>query len=127
MLYEMAASLINSIVEGPDYEPADVQEKIILQRGQDIQRELTEFEFERVFWVTVFRCGTEGGEWNWGVFEVELRGFLWWTEEFLVLNWRVFGVELKDFGAEKVWSLCGNDVLNWGVCAELRGTRFLIV
>ena len=38
MLYEMAESLINSIVGGPDYEHADVQE---------IQRELSEFEFER--------------------------------------------------------------------------------
>ena len=47
MLYEMAESLINSIVGGPDYEHADVQEKIVLQRGNEIQRELSEFEFER--------------------------------------------------------------------------------
>ena len=32
MLYEMAESVINSIVGGPDYEHADVKEKIILQR-----------------------------------------------------------------------------------------------
>ena len=49
MLYEMAASLINSIVEGPDYEHAEVQQKIILQRGQEIQREFSEFDFKRVF------------------------------------------------------------------------------
>ena len=47
MLYEMAESLINSIVGGPDYEHADVQEKKVLQRGNEIQRELSEFEFER--------------------------------------------------------------------------------
>ena len=47
MLYEMAESLINSIVGGPDYEHSDVQEKIVLQRGNVIQRESSEFEFER--------------------------------------------------------------------------------
>ena len=35
------------------------------------------------------------------------RGFRCWTEGFLVLNWGIFG-------AKKVWSLCGTDVLNWG-------------
>ena len=39
------------------------------------------------------------GVWNWGVLGVELWGF---------------GVELKDFGAEEVWSLYATDVLNWG-------------
>ena len=47
MLYEMAESVINSIVGGPDYEHADVKEKIILQRGNEIQREWSELEFER--------------------------------------------------------------------------------
>ena len=39
-----------------------------------------------------------------------------------VLNWGLFG-------AEKVCSLCETDVLNWGVCVELRGTprNFIIV
>ena len=47
MLYEMAENLMNSIVGGPFYENADVQEKIELQQGNEIQRELSEFEFER--------------------------------------------------------------------------------
>ena len=47
-----------------------------------------------------FWCGTEG-------FSVLTRGFWCWTEGFLVLNWWIFG-------AEKVWFLCGTDVLNWG-------------
>ena len=42
-------SLRNTIVGGPDYEHADFQEKIVLQRGNEIQ-EL------RGFW-----CRTEGG------------------------------------------------------------------
>ena len=41
------------------------------------------------------------------VFGVELRGFWCWTEGFWVLNWGIPG-------AEKVWSLCGTNVLNWG-------------
>ena len=74
--------------------------------------------------------------WNWGVFGVELRGGVG-TEGFLVWNWGVFGVELRglcwtegflvwNWGiseAEKVWSTSGTDVLNWGVCVELRGTQ----
>ena len=47
--------------------------------------------------VSDFRCWTEG--------RVELRGFWCWTEGFLMLNWEVLG-------AEKVWFLCGTDVLN---------------
>ena len=48
-----------------------------------------------------------------GFFGVELR-------RVLVLNWGVFGVELRSvlnwgiLSAEKVWSLCSTDVLNWG-------------
>ena len=34
------------------------------------------------------------------------------TKVILVFNFGVFGVELRDFGTEKVWSLCGSDVLN---------------
>ena len=47
---------------------------------------------------------------NWGVC---------WTEEFLVLNWGFLG-------AEKVWSLCCTDVLRWGICVELRGTKLSV-
>ena len=47
MLSEMAESSINSITGGPDNEHADVQERMILQRRNEIQRELSEFEFER--------------------------------------------------------------------------------
>ena len=72
---------------------------------------------------------TEGFlEWNWGVFGAELRGFwcwtegswcgteeFWcWTEEFMVLNWGILG-------AEKVWSLCGTDVLTWGSLCGTEG------
>ena len=40
-----------------------------------------------------FRCGTEGvSVLNWGVFGVELRG-LCWTEGFLVWNWGILGAE----------------------------------
>ena len=56
--------------------------------------------------------GTEG---------VELRGFWCGTEGF-VLNWGVFGGELRDFGAEKEWPFCV-ELMCWtegGV--ELRGT-----
>ena len=54
-----------------------------------------------------FWYGTEGFlVLNWGVFGVELRG---------VLKWRVFGVELRDFGCWKgVALLWWTDVLNWG-------------
>ena len=67
--------------------------------------------------------------WNWGVFSVELRGvelrgFGCGTdgggrEGFLVWNWGIFG-------AEKVWSRSGTDVLNWGICVELRGTPSIL-
>ena len=44
----------------------------------------------------------------------------------LVLNWGVFGVELRDFGGWKgVALLCGIDVLNWGGC-ETEGDPSLI-
>ena len=88
------------------------------------------------FTVTRFKSGTEG------FFGVELRGGR--TEGFLVWNWEG-GAELGSLwcetegvcwtegfsmwnrgilGAEKVWSLCGTDVLNWGVLGvELRGFR----
>ena len=58
---------------------------------------------------------------NWGIFNVELRGF-WYGTEGSVLNWGVFGVELRDFGGGKGMAfLCGTDVLNWGD-VELRAT-----
>ena len=34
-----------------------------------------------------------------------------------MLNWGILG-------AAKVWSLRETDVLNWGVCEELRGNRY---
>ena len=46
MLYEMAESLINSIVGGPDYEHADVQEKIVLQRGNEFHFLVSSFIFK---------------------------------------------------------------------------------
>ena len=47
---------------------------------------------------------------NWGGFGVELRGFWYWTEGFMVLTWGILG-------AEKVSSLYGTDVSNWwGLC-----------
>ena len=50
------------------------------------------------------------------LFCVELRGFRCGTEEG-VLNWGVFGVVLRDFGSWKgVALLSGTDVLNWGGC-----------
>ena len=76
-----------------------------------------------------FWCGTEEcvklrGMLNWGVFGVELRGD--GTEGFLMLNRGVFGVELKSFWcrAEGFWVLkrCGPCVkpMCWtdGVCLE---------
>ena len=37
-------------------------------------------------------------------------------------NWRFFGVEHRDvLGAEKVWSLCWTDVLNWESLCETGG------
>ena len=50
--------------------------------------------------------------WNWGLIGVELRGVLNW--EFLVWIWGILS-------AEKLWSLCGTDVLNWGVVCGTEG------
>ena len=45
---------------------------------------------------------------------VKLRGFKCGTEGFLVWNWGLFGVKLRDFGGWKgVDLLCGTDLLNW--------------
>ena len=60
-----------------------------------------------------FWCGNDGLEVR--AFWCGTEGFLCWTEGFSLLNWGISG-------AETVWSLCGTDVLNWGVCVELRGT-----
>ena len=52
------------------------------------------------FWCSLsFWCGTEG---------------VCWSEGFLVWNWGILGTE-------KVWSLCGTDVLNWGGLCETEG------
>ena len=68
----------------------------------------------RAFW-----CWTQGFfVLNWGGC-VELRVF-WNGTEGGVLNWGVFGVELRDFGAEKEWPFClelmcwTEGVSNWG-------------
>ena len=47
-----------------------------------------------------FWCRTEG-------FWCSTEGLRCWTEGFLVLNWGISG-------AEKVWSWCWTDMLNWG-------------
>ena len=56
----------------------------------------------KLAYLELFWCGTEGFfVLNWGG----------------VLNWGVFGVELRDFGGGKGMALlCGTDVLNWGGC-----------
>ena len=59
-----------------------------------------------------------------------LRGCWCWTEGCVEL--RVFGVEPRGFwvgtervlGAEKEWSLCGTDVLNWGSLCETAGYSY---
>ena len=45
MLYEVAESLINSIVEGPDYEHAEAQEKTTTRR--ELNSPGSELEFEQ--------------------------------------------------------------------------------
>ena len=71
-------------------------------------------------------CGNEGFlVWYWGVCWIEgflvwnwgrggTEGFLVWNWGILVLNWEVFGVELKYFGCWK------GVVLVWNRCVELR-------
>ena len=54
-------------------------------------------------------------------FKVILGVILWcWTEGFLVLKWGILG-------AEKVWSLCGIDVLNWGSFGWTEGYSLSII
>ena len=58
---------------------------------------------------------------NWGVFGAELRDVLDWGD--LVWNWGVFGVELRDFGVELRDFGCWKGlVLVWNPCVNLRGS-----
>ena len=54
--------------------------------------------------------------------------FVWWvccTEGFLVLNWGVFGVELRNFGVElRDFGCWKGVVLVWNRCVELRGSMW---
>ena len=45
-----------------------------------------------------------------------------------MLNWGVFGVELRDFGVElrDFWCLKG-EVIVWNRCVELRGTHLELI
>ena len=69
---------------------------------------------------TLIWCGTQGGGtegflmWNWRVFDVELRD---------VWKLGVFGVELRDFGVELRDYGCWKGMVHvWNRCVELRGS-----